>query len=73
MADKKKSLSDLGAVLNPTPEASPETAVTDSVATEKTIAADGPAADAPVAEAEEPAAPVNIQPEAPLREQQLDK
>ena len=73
MADKKKSLSDLGAVLNPTPEAPPETAVTDSVATEKTIAADAPAADAPVAEAEEPAAPVNIQPEAPLREQQLDK
>jgi len=73
MADKKKSLSDLGAVLNPTPEAPPETAaaetaVADTAATEKTIAADAPAA-----EAEEPAAPVNIQPEAPLREQQLDK
>ena len=73
MADKKKSLSDLGAVLNPTPEAPPETAVTDTVATEKIIAADAPSADAPLAEAEEPAAPVNIQPEAPLREQQLDK
>jgi len=73
MADKKKSLSDLGAVLNPTPEApieaaGAETAVTDTVATEKTIAAD-----APSTEADEPAAPVNIQPEAPLREQQLDK
>ena len=73
MADKKKSLSDLGAVLNPTPEApvevaGAETAVADTAATEKTIAAD-----APLAEAEEPTAPVNIQPEAPLREQQLDK
>jgi len=73
MADKKKSLSDLGAVLNPTPEApieaaGAETAVTDTVATEKTIAAD-----APSTEADEPAAPANIQPEAPLREQQLDK
>ena len=73
MADKKKSLSDLGAVLNPTPEAPPETALTDSVATEKTIAADAPAGDVAVAEADAPAAPVNIQPEAPLREQQLDK
>ena len=72
MADKK-SLSDLGAVMNPTPEAPVETAAADTAATEKTIAADAPAADAPVAEAEEPAAPVNIQPEAPLREQQLDK
>ncbi len=68
MADKK-SLSDLGAVLNPTPEAAPVEASTD--ATEKTIAAEAPAADAPAAE--EPAAPVNVQPEAPLREQQLDK
>ena len=73
MADKKKSLSDLGAVLNPTPEVPAETAVTDTVATEKIIAADAPSADAAVAEVEEPAAPVNIQPEAPLREQQLDK
>ncbi|MCY7271893.1 MAG: 30S ribosomal protein S9 [Sphingomonas bacterium] len=73
MADKKKSLSDLGAVLNPVPEVPAETAVTETVATEKTIAADAPSTDAAVAEAEEPAAPVNIQPEAPLREQQLDK
>ena len=71
MADKKKSLSDLGAVLNPTPEAPAEVASTE--ATESTIAADAPAADASAAAAEEPAAPVNIQPEMPLREQQIDK
>ena len=69
MADKKKSLSDLGALTSETPEVPAETA-----ATEATVA-DAPAADAaPAAEADEaPAAPVNIQPEAPLREQQLDK
>ena len=73
MADKK-SLSDLGAVMNPAPEVPAEgAAVTDTAATEKTIAADASAAAAPAAETEEPAAPVNIQPEAPLREQQLDK
>ena len=73
MADKK-SLSDLGAVMNPAPEVPAEgVAVTDTAATEKTIAADASAAAAPAAETEEPAAPVNIQPEAPLREQQLDK
>ena len=74
MADKK-SLSDLGAVLNPTPEATPDAAgeTNATEATEKTIAADAPASEAPAAEAEVPAAPVNIQPEAPLREQQLDK
>ena len=73
MADKKKSLSDLGAVLNPTPDVPAEAASTEG--TESTIAADAdaPAAGAPVAEAQEPAAPVNIQPEMPLREQQLDK
>ncbi len=70
MADKKKSLSDLGAVLNPTPEAPAEAASIE--ATESTIA-EAPAADAKPAEAEEPAAPVNSQPEMPLREQQLDK
>ncbi len=70
MADKKKSLSDLGAVLNPTPEAPAEVISTE--ATETTVA-DAPSANAAVAEADEPAAPVNIQPEAPLREQQLDK
>ena len=74
MADKK-SLSDLGAVLNPTPEATPDAAgeTNATEATEKTIAADAPASEAPAVEAEVPAAPVNIQPEAPLREQQLDK
>ena len=80
MADKKtptdkkaaKSLADLGALTSDTPEVAVETPVADSVATEKTIA-DAPAGDVAVAEADEPAAPVNIQPEAPLREQQLDK
>ena len=69
MADKKKSLSDLGALTSETPEVPAETAATE------TKVADAPAADAaPAAEADEgPAAPVNIQPEAPLREQQLDK
>ena len=80
MADKKtptdkkaaKSLADLGALTSDTPEVAVETPVADSVATEKTLA-DAPAGDVAVAEADEPAAPVNIQPEAPLREQQLDK
>ncbi len=67
MADKK-SLSDLGAVMNPTPEVPAE--VTSTKATDTTVA-DAPSAEAAVAD--EPAAPVNIQPEAPLREQQLDK
>ena len=69
MADKKKSLADLGALTNETPEVPAETTATE------TAVADAPAADAaPAAEADEaPAAPVNIQPEAPLREQQLDK
>ena len=70
MADQKKSLSDLGALTRETPEVPAETAATE------TAVADAPAADAaPAAAAEDeaPAAPVNIQPEAPLREQQLDK
>ena len=68
MADKKKSLSDLGALTSETPEVPAETAATE------TIVADAAAADAvPAAEAEEAPVPVNIQPEAPLREQQLDK
>ncbi len=77
-ADKKapaKSLADLGALTSETPEvAAPEVAadVTSTEGTESTIVADAPAA-APAAEAEEAPAPVNIQPEAPLREQQLDK
>ena len=57
MADKK-SLSDLGALTGQQAEA----------------AAPAPAAEATTAaNAEAPAAPVNTQPEAPLREQQLDK
>ena len=63
---EKKSLSDLGAVLNPT--AAPAETATETSATEKTVTADAPAA-----EAEAPAAPVNVQAEVPLREQQLDK
>ncbi len=68
MADKKKSLSDLGALTSETPEVPVEAAAIDAP-----VAA-APAADAaPAAEAEEVPVPVNIQPEAPLREQQLDK
>ena len=80
MAEKKtpaakktpaKSLADLGALTSDKPEVAVEVTATEG--TESTIVADAPVADAPAVEAEEPAAPVNIQPEAPLREQQLDK
>ena len=65
MADKK-SLSDLGA-LTGKQEA-------EASAAAPTAAADAPATDAAAdTGTEEAAAPVNIQPEAPLREQQLDK
>ena len=73
-ADKKaaKSLADLGALTSETPEVAADASATEG--TESTIVADAPVADAaPATEAEAPAAPVNIQPEAPLREQQLDK
>ena len=63
MADKKKSLSDLGALTSETPEA-PAPAVETSEA---------PAVEAGEVETVETPAPVNVQPEAPLREQQLDK
>jgi len=63
MADKKKSLSDLGALTGETPEA-PAPAVESSEA---------PAAADTAIETVEAPAPVNVQPEAPLREQQLDK
>ena len=69
MADKKKSLSDLAKLTSqaaevPAAEAAPAEAT----------AADASAAEAaPPAEVAETPAPVNIQPEAPLREQQLDK
>ena len=60
MADKK-SLSDLGSLTGAAPAPAPAPVATDApTATEAT-------------ETEVPAAPVNIQPEAPLREQQLDK
>ena len=67
MADKKKSLSDLGA-LTSEPVAAPVAATPDAPVEA--------AAEAPAAEAEAPAeapAPVNVQVETPLREQQLDK
>ena len=58
MADKK-SLADLGELTNQA---------------EETAVAETPATDAPASEGtEEAAAPVNTQPETPLREQQLDK
>ncbi|WP_114228073.1 MULTISPECIES: 30S ribosomal protein S9 [Sphingomonas] len=63
MADKK-SLSDLGELTSqpaPTPTPAPAEASA------------APAADADTSTDEAPAAPVNVQPEAPLREQQLDK
>jgi small subunit ribosomal protein S9 len=63
----KKSLSDLGALTGQEPEAP---------AVAETPAAEVETAEAPAAEAVEapaPAAPVNIQVETPLREQQLDK
>jgi small subunit ribosomal protein S9 len=63
MADKKKTLSDLGALTSETPEA-PAPAVE---ATETTVAEAGET------ETVEAPAPVVTQPETPLREQQLDK
>jgi len=67
---EKKSLADLGALTSEKVEVPAEVAATE--ATDTTVA-EAPTGDVAVAEAEEPAAPVNIQPEAPLREQQLDK
>ena len=63
MADKKKTLSDLGALTSETPE----TPTPSVEATETTVAEAGET------ETVEAPAPVNVQPEAPLREQQLDK
>jgi len=65
MADKKKSLADLGALTNE----APAEAAAPAVETTEAPAAD--TADVDVAEAPAPQAPV--QSEAPLREQQLDK
>ncbi len=61
MADKK-SLSDLGSL---TGQQAPEPA--------PVPAAEAPSADAVVTESVEAPAPINLQPETPLREQQLDK
>ena len=66
MADKKKSLSDLGA-LTSEPVAAP--AAVEAEAPEAAAETTTQEAEAPQA----PPAPVNVQPEAPLREQQLDK
>ena len=64
MADKKKTLSDLGALTSETPEAP---------AAAETPAAESATTEAPEAEAVEAPAPVVVQAETPLREQQLDK
>jgi small subunit ribosomal protein S9 len=63
----KKSLSDLGALTGQEPEA-PAVAETPATETETVEATAAEAVEAPA-----PAAPVNIQVETPLREQQLDK
>ncbi len=60
MSDNRQSLSDLAALTGATPAAPAPEAASPAPAAEGT-------------DAEAPAAPVNIQPEAPLREQQLDK
>ena len=59
MADKK-SLSDLGKLTGQEPEAPAAEAAEATPAVETTVEAEAPA-------------PINLQPEAPLREQQLDK
>ncbi len=60
MSDNRQSLSDLAALTGATP-------------VEPTPAPTTEASASDAGEAEAPAAPVNLQPEAPLREQQLDK
>ena len=60
---KKKTLSDLGALTGETPETPATPAASETTA----------AADAATGETAEVAAPINLQPETPLREQQLDK
>ena len=63
MADKKKTLSDLGALTSETPEVPAPAAET----------SEAPAAEAGETATVEAPAPVVVQAEAPLREQQLDK
>ncbi len=61
MSDNRQSLSDLAALTGAAPPPpTPEAATSEASTSEAT-------------ETEVPAAPVNVQPEAPLREQQLDK
>src|SRR6187399_3323103 len=67
MADKKKSLSDLGALTSEQP------AEVTTPAVETTDAAEAPGTEAAVEVAEAPAPQAPVQAEAPLREQQLDK
>ena len=67
MADKKKTLSDLGALTGETPEAPAPVAETPEAS------GSAPAAEAGETETVEAPAPVAPQVETPLREQQLDK
>ena len=60
MSDNRQSLSDLAALTGATPPAAPAPAAADAPATTEAVESDVQA-------------PVNFQPEAPLREQQLDK
>ena len=60
MSDNRQSLSDLAALTGATPPAAPAPAAADAPATTEAVES-------------EVQAPVNFQPEAPLREQQLDK
>ena len=60
MSDNRQSLSDLAALTGATPPAAPAPAAADAPATTEAVDSDVQA-------------PVNFQPEAPLREQQLDK
>jgi small subunit ribosomal protein S9 len=60
MSDNRQSLSDLAALTGATPPAAPAPAAADAPATTEAVET-------------EVQAPVNFQPEAPLREQQLDK
>ena len=61
MSDNRQSLSDLAALTGATPPAPTPEPTTDA------------SASTDASETEAPTAPVNLQPEAPLREQQLDK
>ena len=62
---EKKSLSDLGKLTGQEPEAPAPAPAAETTATEAASAVEATVVEAP--------APINLQPEAPLREQQLDK